>query len=90
MTKGDLIAALAEKTGVSKKDAAKMLEAFLETVTTALQNGDNVQITGFGTFLVKDQAARTGRNPRTGEPMQISARKSPAFKAGKTLKESVN
>lgn len=90
MNKSDLISAVAEASGLSKVDSGKALDAMTSTITTALSKKDSVVITGFGSFLVRDRAARTGRNPRTGESIQIKASKVPAFKAGKLLKESVN
>ena len=90
MNKSELIEQIAQKTGMQKTVAVQMLEATLESITGALRVGDSVAILGFGTFLVKDKAARTGRNPKTGESMQIAAKKSPAFKAGKGLKDALN
>lgn len=90
MTKADLIEKMAEKMNASKKDAAAALNAFQSTVTEALANGDDgVTLTGFGTFYVSDRAARTGRNPHTGEAIQIPAKKQPVFRAGKALREAV-
>ena len=90
MNKKELIDAVAAKAELSKQDAAKFVKAFEETVSDALQAGDKVQLVGFGTFDVVKRAARTGRNPRTGETMKIKASKKPTFKAGKTLKYKVN
>ena len=90
MNKTELVAAIAEKAELSKKDAEKALKAFTETVAETLQNGDKVQLIGFGTFEVAERAARTGKNPRTGEAIQIAASKVPAFKAGKGFKDVVN
>ncbi len=90
MNKTELTAALAAKTGFAKKDAEKALNAFVDVVTEALAKGDKAQIVGFGTFEVKSRPARTARNPRTGEEIQIEASKAPAFKAGKALKDTVN
>lgn len=90
MNKAELVAALAQKTGLTKKDADKALAAFVEVVTDALKEGDKVQIVGFGTFDVKDRPARTARNPRTGEPIEIAASRTAGFKVGKALKDSVN
>ena len=90
MNKTELVSAIAEKTGLSKKDSEKALAAAVETVTEALKAGDKVQLVGFGTFEVKERPARVGRNPRTGEPTQIAASRQPAFKAGKALKDAVN
>ena len=90
MNKSDLVSAIADGSGLSKDDAARALEATTSAISGALSNGDKVAITGFGSFLVRSRAARSGRNPRTGVTIQISASKVPAFKAGKLLKESVN
>ena len=90
MNKNELVSALAEKTNLSKKDAEKSVNAFMDTVSDALANGDRLQLIGFGTFLVKDRPARVARNPRTGEEVRIAASKAPAFKAGKALKDRVN
>ena len=90
MNKTELVAAIAEKAELSKKDAEKALKAFTETVAEQLKNGDKIQLVGFGTFEVTERAARTGKNPRTGEAIQIAASKVPAFKAGKALKDVVN
>ena len=90
MTKQDLVNAAAAKAGVTKKAAAEVLEAILDTVTKSLQKGENVTITGFGTFRVSKRAARTGVNPRNpGQKIKIPAMKLPAFKAGKSLKDAV-
>lgn len=89
MNKNELIKAVAESTGVSKKDTAAVLEAVLSNIGDTMAKGENVQLMGFGTFEVRDRAAREGKNPRTGEPVQIDACKVPAFKAGKALKEKV-
>ncbi|MDX1608232.1 MAG: HU family DNA-binding protein [Candidatus Spechtbacterales bacterium] len=89
MTKDDLVSKLADKAGVSKKDAGDVLDAFTDTVTAALSGGDSVTLTGFGTFSVSHRAARKGRNPQTGEELQIPAMNVPKFKAGKGLKEAV-
>lgn len=90
MNKSELIDAVAEATEDSKSGATRAVDAVLDTITNALKNGDQVTLVGFGTFLVRDRAARTGRNPRTGEEIQIKASKAPAFKAGKALKDAVN
>lgn len=90
MKKNDLIAQVADKSGLSKTDAGKALEAVLDTITSALASGDEVRIIGFGTFSVSNRAATTGRNPRTGEVIQIAASKQPKFKAGSPLKDAVN
>lgn len=90
MNKNDLIAAVADNTGLSKADATKAVDGVLESVTGALTSGGEVRLVGFGTFSVADRAASTGRNPRTGESIQIPASKQPKFKAGKALKDAVN
>lgn len=90
MNKAELIDAVAEGADISKADAARAVDTVVEQITKALTNGDQVTLIGFGTFAVKDRAARTGRNPRTGEPLQIPASKVPGFKAGKALKDAVN
>ena len=90
MNKSELVAALAQKAELSKKDAEKALSAFVEVVSDALKAGDKVQLVGFGTFEAKARPARTARNPRTGEEIQIEASKTAAFKAGKALKDSLN
>jgi nucleoid DNA-binding protein len=90
MTKQDLVNAAAQKAGVTKKDAQAVLDAILEAVTKSLKKGDNVTITGFGTFRVSKRAARSGVNPRNpGQKIKIPAMKLPAFKAGKSLKDAV-
>ena len=90
MNKGELIDAVAAAADLTKSDAAKAVEAFVDTVTRALKKGDQVSIVGFGSFAVKSRAARQGRNPKTGETITISASKVPGFKAGKALKDAVN
>ena len=90
MNKSDLIDAIAESAGLSKADAGRALDGFVDAITGALKAGQSVSLVGFGTFSVRDRAARTGRNPRTGETIQIAASKNPAFKAGKALKDAVN
>ncbi|GAM58887.1 DNA-binding protein HU-alpha [Vibrio ishigakensis] len=90
MNKTQLIDAIAEKADLSKAQAKAALEATLEGVTEALKEGDQVQLIGFGTFKVSHRSARTGRNPKTGEEIQIAAANVPAFTAGKALKDSVN
>ncbi len=90
MNKSDLIAAIAAKTGKTKKDAEALLNAFTEVVTEALVKGDKVQLVGFGSFEVRKRAARKGRNPQTKEEIKIPASKAPVFKAGKALKDVVN
>lgn len=90
MNKSELVAAMAAKTELSKKDSEKALKAFIEVVTEELKKGDKVQLVGFGTFEVAKRAAREGRNPQTGKAMKIAASKAPKFKAGKALKDEVN
>ena len=90
MNKTELIAAVAEKAELSKKDAEKAVLAFFSSIEEALVAGEKIQLIGFGTFEVKERPARTGRNPRTNETIQIPASKNPAFKAGKALKDAVN
>lgn len=90
MNKTELVAAIAEKTELSKKDAEKALKAFTDVVAEELKKGEKIQLVGFGTFEVSERAAREGRNPQTGETMTIAASKSPKFKAGKALKDAVN
>lgn len=90
MNKKELIAAVAEKAGVTKKDAEAVVKATLETVTAAVAAGEKVQLIGFGTFESRARAARTGKNPRTGEAVKIKACKVPSFKAGAALKTAVN
>lgn len=90
MNKSELIAAVAEQAGLSKKDAEKAVNAVVSVVTDALVEGDKVQLVGFGTFEVRSREARTGKNPRTGDVIEIAASKVPAFKAGKALKDAVN
>ena len=90
MNKNDIAYAVAEATDTSKADAAKAVDCVFETISGALKNGDGVQLIGFGSFSVTDRAAREGRNPRTGETLQIAASKQPKFKAGKGLKDAVN
>ena len=89
MNKTELIAAVAESAGLSKKDTERVVNAALDTITAALCKGDKVQISGFGTFEVKDREARVGRNPHTKEAIEIPATKVPSFKASKTLKDTV-
>ncbi|MBO5269706.1 MAG: HU family DNA-binding protein [Clostridia bacterium] len=90
MNKTELIAAVAEAAGVSKKEATAVVEATFDTIATAMANGDKVQIIGFGTFEARERAEREGLNPQTKEKVMIPASKVPAFKAGKALKDSVN
>ena len=90
MNKTELIAAMAEQTQLSKKDAEAALKAFIDVVSEELKKGEKVQLVGFGTFVVFERAAREGRNPDTGETMTTNASKTPKFKAGKALKDMVN
>ena len=89
MNKTELIAAMAETSGLSKKDCDAALAAFITTVETALKSGEKVQLIGFGSFEVKERAARTGRNPRTKETVEIPASKAPVFKAGQAFKDAI-
>ena len=90
MNKTELVAAMAEQTNLSKKDVEAALKAFIDVVAEELKKGEKVQLVGFGTFEVSERAAREGRNPQTGETMQIKASKTPKFKAGKALKDALN
>lgn len=90
MNKGELIDMIAESADISKAAATRALDTVFSGITEALKKGDQVTLVGFGTFQVRDRAARTGRNPKTGEAIQIKASKNPAFKAGKALKDAVN
>lgn len=90
MNKTELIDAVAEGADISKAAATRAVDTMLNSISKSLANGDQVTLVGFGTFSVKDRAARTGRNPRTGEPINIPAAKVPGFKAGKALKDAVN
>ena len=90
MNKAELVAAIAEKTELSKKDTEKALKAFVDVVAEELKKGEKIQLVGFGTFEVSERSARTGRNPQTGAEMTIAASKAPKFKAGKALKDSLN
>lgn len=89
MKRSELVAAIAEKASMTKKDADLALGAAIEAITEALKKGDKVQLVGFGTFEVRKKAARTGRNPQTGKEIKIAASKAPAFKAGKAFKDAV-
>ncbi|PEM65471.1 DNA-binding protein [Bacillus pseudomycoides] len=89
MNKTELIKNVAQTADISQKEASAAVQSVFDTIANALQAGDKVQLIGFGTFEVRDRAARTGRNPQTGEEIQIAAGKVPAFKAGKELKEAV-
>ena len=90
MNKTELVAAVAEQADISKKDAEKVLKAFVDVVTEEMKKGEKVQLVGFGTFEVSERAAREGRNPQTGKTMKIEACKAPKFKAGKAIKDAVN
>lgn len=90
MNKTELIEAVAEAADLNKASASRAVDAVLGSITSALQSGDQVTLVGFGTFLVRERAARTGRNPQTGAAIDIAASKAPAFKAGKALKDAVN
>ena len=90
MNKAELVAAMAEKAELSKKDAEAALKAFTDVVAEELKKGEKIQLVGFGTFEVAERPARTGRNPMTGKTIEIAASKSPKFKAGKALKDSLN
>ena len=90
MNKTELVAAMADQAGLSKKDSEKALKAFTDVVAAELKKGEKVQLVGFGTFEVAERAAREGRNPQTGAVMKIPASKAPTFKAGKALKDSIN
>jgi len=89
MNKSELIVAMAEAADISKSAAGRALDGMTEAVADALKKGDTVTVIGFGTFLIKERAARAGRNPRTGEAIEIAASKTPTFKAGKALKDAV-
>lgn len=90
MNKTDLISKVAESTELSKKDATKAVDAVFDAISEALQNGDKVQLVGFGNFEVRERAARKGRNPQTGDEIEIAASKMPAFRPGKSLKDLVS
>ena len=90
MNKTELVAAMAEQTQLSKKDAEAALKAFIDVVSEEMKKGEKVQLVGFGTFEVSERAAREGRNPQTGKTMTIAACKAPKFKAGKALKDAIN
>ncbi len=90
MNKAELVSAMAEKTELAKKDVEAALKAFTDVVAEELKKGEKIQLVGFGTFEVSERAARTGRNPQTGEEMPIAASKAPKFKAGKALKDMIN
>lgn len=90
MNKAELIEAMADTADISKAAASRALDGMVDAITAAMQEGDQVSLVGFGTFSVKERAARQGRNPQTGEAIQIKASKIPSFKAGKALKDAVN
>jgi DNA-binding protein HU-beta len=90
MNKSELIDAMADSADISKAAAGRALDAFVDAVTAAMKNDETVSLIGFGTFSVRERSARTGRNPQTGESIEIKASKTPAFKAGKALKDAVN
>ena len=90
MNKTELVASVVEKAGLKKADAEKAVAAVIDSVVETLKKGDKVQLVGFGTFEVRERAAREGRNPQTGATMKIAASKNPVFKAGKALKDAVN
>ncbi len=90
MNKNELVEVVSERTGLAKSDSARAVEAVLGAITETLRKGEQVALSGFGTFVAKTRAARTGRNPRTGEPVAIPASRAPAFKAGKGLKDALN
>ena len=90
MNKTELVAAMAEASGLAKKDCDTALSAFIGAVETALKSGDKVHLVGFGTFEVKERAAHTGKNPATGETIEVAASKAPAFKPGKAFKDSIH
>ena len=89
MNKSELVAAVAEKSGLTKTDAGNAVDALVDVIATALKNDDKVSLVGFGTFAIRARAARTGRNPKTGKTLKIAASKNPSFKAGKALKDAV-
>jgi DNA-binding protein HU-beta len=90
MNKNELVDAVADGANLSKADAGRAVDAVIAAITKSLKHGDTVTLVGFGTFAVRERAARTGRNPRTNETINIAASKNPAFKAGKALKDAVN
>ena len=89
MNKAEFVGTIAEASGLTKADAERAVEAMFDTIKNAMKSGDSVSLVGFGTFVVRSRAARTGRNPRTGEEIKIAASKVPAFKAGKGLKDAL-
>ena len=90
MNKADLIAAIAAKTGETKKNAEASINALIDVIAESLKDGEKIQVVGFGSFEVRERAERKGRNPQTGKEMKIAAKKAPVFKAGKALKDAVN
>ena len=90
MNKSDLIAAVAAKTGDTKKNAEALINALIDVIAESLKDGEKIQVVGFGSFEVRERAERKGRNPQTGKEMKIAAKKAPVFKAGKALKDAVN
>lgn len=90
MNKNELISSIASETGLTKTDAAKAVDAFVSSISSALKSGDEVRLVGFGTFAISKRSATTGRNPRTGQSIKIPARNQPKFRAGKVLVDSVN
>lgn len=90
MNKSDLIAAVAAKTGETKKNAEASINALIDVIAESLKDGEKIQVVGFGSFEVRERAERKGRNPQTGKEMKIAAKKAPVFKAGKALKDLVN
>ena len=90
MNRGEFVAAISEQSGLTKADADRAIEAMFKVVKKTLKSGDSISLVGFGTFVVRKRAARTGRNPRTGATIKIKASKVPAFKAGKALKDALN
>jgi len=90
MNKAEFIAAVSDAAGLTKVEGGRAVEAIIETVKKALKKGDTISLVGFGTFIVRKRAARTGRNPRTGAQIKIKASKNPSFKAGKALKDAIN
>ena len=90
MNKAELVAAVADQCGMSKSDVSRVVDATLETITKALKSNDDVRLVGFGTYTVTERSATQGRNPRTGQPIQIPAQKQPKFKPGKALKAALN
>ena len=90
MNKAEFVDAVADKASMSKADATTAVDAVLDSLTEAMKQGEQITLVGFGTFLVRKREARTGRNPRTGEPLEIAASNAPSFKAGKALKDAVN